>query len=95
MSDETPKTIDQPSPRDAAGFRIILTLLKLSVVGLLLVVGYLVFAPDLISYMVVAGIVYVFASAVWLSVVAWAYFKGQFEAVESSKMVLFEREELE
>ncbi len=76
-------------------YHVVLGLLKLSVVGVLFVVGYLLFSPNIVSYMVVAGVVYVFACAVWLSVVAWAYFRGQFEAAENSKMVLFEREDLE
>ncbi len=84
-----------PSRAESTGFRIVFSLLKLSLIGVALAVGYLVLAPDMTAYMTAAGIAYVFAVAVWLSVVAWAYFKGQFEAVESSKMVLFEREELE
>ncbi|MCW5828831.1 MAG: hypothetical protein KIT79_05900 [Deltaproteobacteria bacterium] len=89
MNDSTQKAAS------GTGFRVVLALLQLSVAAIILVVGYLVFAPNLASYMVAAGLVYVFATGVWLAVVSWAYFKGQFEAVENSKMVLFDREELE
>ncbi len=98
---EQPPLLNPPAANAPAvngtegGYRVVMGLLKLSVAGVLLVVGYLLFSPNIVSYMVVAGVVYVFACAVWLSVVAWAYFRGQFEAAESTKMVLFEREDLE